>query len=143
MASMSVCNMVSARSGESLNATGSVIGKNMTASARAKSVARRSSDLGAMDLSETSSEGRKRGKVTPDPSFMSSHGAIGAVSGEPCRCLRCSKVSCIVLPQEARPPEEGLRRYHRPEPMTKSEEGVDGIEERYEMVCDVLRYGSL
>ena len=52
-------------------------------------------------------------------------------------------MSRIVSVHAARPPEEGLRRYHNPDPRTRSEDGVVGIFERYESVCEVFRYGSL
>ena len=77
IASTSVCRMVSAREGDSLDWTGSVTGRKKTASAMAKSVlARFSTRLLRL-------VGNNPGTDTPDPILMSSHGFIKADGGDP------------------------------------------------------------
>ena len=75
--------IVSARAVESFDVTASITGRKIIASARAKSFARRWNDLLTKDRSESRDEGRKPGNSTPEPSLMSSHGAMSAVFGEP------------------------------------------------------------
>jgi hypothetical protein len=53
------------------------------------------------------------------------------------------KVSSTIVVQALRPPEEGWRRYQRPEPRTRREEGEDVGRPRYSIVLVVLRKGSL
>jgi len=35
-----------------------------------------------------------------------------------------------MLPHDARPPDDGFRRYHSPEPRTRRDEGAEGKPER-------------
>jgi hypothetical protein len=53
------------------------------------------------------------------------------------------KVSSTIVVQALRPPEEGCRRYQRPEPRTRREEGEEVGRPRYSIVLVVLRKGSL
>jgi hypothetical protein len=52
-------------------------------------------------------------------------------------------MSCTILLHAERPPDEGLRRYHNPDPSTSSEEGVSGALDKDRIVREVFMYGSL
>ena len=113
------------------------MGRKTTASARAKSARGRLSWDG--DDARVSNEGSRYVRVTPEPSSMLSHGVKSDVRGDPCLSLRWSNVSCTIPPHAARPPEEGLRRYQRPDPRTRREEGVEGAPESQRTVLVLFK----